>query len=486
MRLRVFGRTSDEKGSQLEELTRRLLARLGYTNLSLNVVGAGGGEVDVQGELRIPGLAGDTSLRVVGECKAYESPVGMSDWLKFLGKVYSEQARNPNPVRGTLVALSGANGNVRGAAEQLRMSRTDVELVDGEALISLVQVVCEVSPLASVAARARQMTNATVAEFSLGYYCGRAFWVLHFADGAFALMLGVRLDERPEPDLVELVEAQLQGAQYRDLLEEEEHRQHLVTARKLILSRLVAARATVSREALSRAQGDVKPTEAAFAAAFDALAKEQLITELVEGVELANIDDDDSSLLRVLREITDTTAFALVFFSSGWLSLVNERLVHAIARLQGELPLPPDVVQESVSLLRWSPTAIAWGVRPDQMLIGHRRTPEERASAGANDVRYFRLQLLRHAVDDFVNGSYAESHFELLDLREVEFIRRAKFKSKSRVELEVEVAERVAVARGAPEFGGGIVKIWVHENAPEPWAWPGAVTSSGSDEGRET
>jgi hypothetical protein len=137
MRLRVFGKHSDDKGTQLEQLTRRLLERLGYRQVALNVVGSGGSEIDVRAEYPVPGLLESSPIRLVGECKAYETPINLPDWLKFLGKVYSEEARRPGQVRGLLVALSGANGNVLGAVDELRLHKDTVDVVTGERLTSL-------------------------------------------------------------------------------------------------------------------------------------------------------------------------------------------------------------------------------------------------------------------------------------------------------------------------------------------------------------
>lgn len=60
-------------------------------------------------------------------------------------------------------------------------------------------------------------------------------------------------------------------------------------------------------------------------------------------------------------------------------------------------------------------------------------------------------------------------HFEKLDLREVEFRRHAKFKSSTRIELEVALTERVAIGRTTAELGGALWKIWVGNDVPEWW-----------------
>jgi len=46
----VLGSTSDEKGTQLEQLTKDILADLGYRDITTNRIDAGGEEIDVAGK----------------------------------------------------------------------------------------------------------------------------------------------------------------------------------------------------------------------------------------------------------------------------------------------------------------------------------------------------------------------------------------------------------------------------------------------------
>jgi hypothetical protein len=268
-----------------------------------------------------------------------------------------------------------------------------------------------------------------------------------------------------------MVQEQLKATIYRNLDQEEEHRRRLKTTRKLVLGRLIAHLDTVARPNLMQPEGDFVPSESEFNAAIDSLVEDRLVVSNGNGIVLANIMDDDRVRVELFRELTDKTMFVSVVCSAGWLKLVDDRMLVAILRIQGDLPLPPELYAECLSLLRWSPTALAWAVRPDVMLVEPRKKPAHHKLVDANTIRYFRIQLLRHAVNDFNNGPFTRVHFEDLDLREVEFSRHAKFKSSTKVELEVALKERHATARAAPDLGGGLVKIWVHDEAPEPWDW---------------
>lgn len=89
-----------------------------------------------------------------------------------------------------------------------------------------------------------------------------------------------------------------------------------------------------------------------------------------------------------------------------------------------------------------------------------------------DDIRYFRLQLIRYAVADFQNSALAAIYFEKFGLRELEFSRRVTFKSAEKPEISIEIPERLWIGRLSPELGGGVVRVWMTEEAPEPWSLP--------------
>ena len=88
MRLRILGENNDSRGSQLEALTERILNCLGYENIIKNRISHGGHEIDVEARLPQPSIAESSVTRLICECKAHNAPIGINDWLKFLGKLF--------------------------------------------------------------------------------------------------------------------------------------------------------------------------------------------------------------------------------------------------------------------------------------------------------------------------------------------------------------------------------------------------------------
>jgi len=161
----------------------------------------------------------------------------------------------------------------------------------------------------------------------------------------------------------------------------------------------------------------------------------------------------------------------LPFATEHWDALFDERLISLISKVQAGLPISQELHGELLSLLRWSPTALARAIRPDPMIVIHRQNPSQ-PQVDDDDRRYLRLQLLRHAITDFHTGAFKALHFERFGLREVEFQRRAIFKGSAGPLLDVDIMERMIVARVAPDIGVGYALVWGAAAAPEPWEWP--------------
>ena len=239
MRVRLFGKTSDDKGTQLERLAQRLLVRLGYRKITLNAVGSGGSEIDIHAEYAVPGFTGANPVRLIGACKAYEVVVGLPDWLKFLGKLYTEKFVSQQEVRGLLIALSGVNGNVAGAYNDLSNHDRSVELISGDDLVSHLIAEFNLVPASYAVSRIRQLTADPIATLSLGYYEGRAFWIAEFVSSTFTVLLGEPPGQDPPVDLIQLVSGQIQAATYRDLSEEQRAKETRFFARKHVLGQLL-------------------------------------------------------------------------------------------------------------------------------------------------------------------------------------------------------------------------------------------------------
>lgn len=476
MKLRIVGRSGDDKGKQLEELTARLLRRLGYRNIGLNVIGSGGSEVDIRAEYALPGLQ-ESTLVLVGECKAHESTISLPDWLKFLGKVLTESTHSSSQVRGILIALSGANGNVLGAVDAIQEKRTDVQLVQGDELATLLIQEFALPTAKDIVAKVRTLTDVPTTELSLVYYEGRCHWVATFGDSTFSI-----IDEpkRIHHDTIELVQEKVAALRHIDLDHQKELSRIAQGARRLVVSRLLLAPDySLQRDALLHGSSEEPNVHSDdLSVAIGELASDGILTDDPSFVRLGGLSTSGEARVATLKVLTQEHVSISVLKSPVWRSLVDNVLLDTILKIQGNLSLPESNRAECLQLLRWSPSALAWAIRPDQLIAGHTEHRGQQQGIDENDVMYFRQQLLRRVAADFENPVLYELYFSEFDLRELEISTRAKFKSSERVELDVDVRSRKGIYKAAEDLGGGVIGVLVFAEAPEPW---GAHTNNQGD-----
>lgn len=468
----MFGRTSDDKGTQLEELTKRLLEKRGYRQVSTNLVGAGGTEMDINAEFALPGLSRENFVHVIGECKAYETPVVQPEWMKFLGKLYTLKVTRKKEVRGIFLALSGVNGNFNGAYEEFREHDESIELVTGDRLVEQVITEFKLPPIQDFLSAVGRLTTDPIADISLGYYDSRSFWIAEFANDTFTVLSGDKLDQRPSSDVVDLISAQLQAATYRDLFLEGLANQRRNFAIKFVLGQCLTESAITPPQ-----QGDFFPngiviSQSDLDDALTQLKTEGAIVEVDGEHRLANVDTNLGLRVAVIREMLKWPVILPHLDSNQWDTLIDEDLVQESFRIQRDLPMPREYWSEILKLMKWSPSALFWSLQPDPLLT----LPQENATADAylrpEHLRWYRAQMMALAVQDYQGQAFGKILFERHGLVELQFRREAVFKTLTEASLTMDITERHRIARAAPDLGGGLVQIWLTANHPEPWEKP--------------
>jgi len=105
------------------------------------------------------------------------------------------------------------------------------------------------------------------------------------------------------------------------------------------------------------------------------------------------------------------------------------------------------------------------------MLCGHRgKAPAVEELMTRVHVKYYRTQLLAFAIEDFRGPWFSRILHERYGLRELEIARHGVFKSQNGVEVDMDITERIALARFAPSSGGNLIHVLLVDHAPEPWS----------------
>lgn len=186
MKLYILGKNTDDKGSQLEDLTRDILASQGYENIVANTVYSGGSEIDVAASYKKQVGIKNMDFPVICECKAHDKAIVMTDWLKFIGKLYIEKLKNEHTI-GLMIALSGANGNVVGSYNDIK-DKGFIQLIANDDLIVLLAKKYSLSELSSIEEYVNKFTDRILTEICLAYYNKLIYWIVVFAEGEYTVI----------------------------------------------------------------------------------------------------------------------------------------------------------------------------------------------------------------------------------------------------------------------------------------------------------
>lgn len=186
MKLLLLEQNKDKKGALLEIVVKTLLESLGYMNITTNEVCSGGNEIDVYAEKQQKTLGGITTYPLICECKAHENPINMNDWLKFLGKVYKEKRKNALS-SGLMIALSDANGNVKGDIRESNY-QDDVHLLTGQDLIDSIISHFNLATYTEITRIVNHWTSLTVKDCDIALYNNTPYWIINFSTGTFSLL----------------------------------------------------------------------------------------------------------------------------------------------------------------------------------------------------------------------------------------------------------------------------------------------------------
>lgn len=498
----IFGRTNDDKGAQLEALTTALLVRLGFTDITVNEIGSGGEELDVTAERVTQNLGASDRLALLGECKANKTPLGMTDWLKFLGKVFTREAQHSGrPVTARLIALGGVNGNVLGHYRALRELRPTIQVVSGDDLLAEARAAFGACTPEDARAAVDRATARGVRDIDLGYFDGRAYWVARLEGDVAALL---HADGRPaEPDVLDALRPLVVGAlavtDVVDLAAEALARDRALEAEQFLVCRVMldggATRPPAWQEpAQGTSHVGADPfTTAEVARAGDALVARGWLRRTADaegfefvggegGVDHAALRDADAFLLggAVGRLILDA------LWSPWHQAQVTEGFVRHLLDQQGAVPLNAAELTEARQVVAWSPSALRWLVYPQEFLVtlmGQTagRSREEAPGLAVLD-RTAAAYVMHHLLDglarDGTHPHLCMRFAEQFGVAEVERQNRVIVKGSIGPLLDARFGERLAFGRVDLEaFGAGsgtpLVAIRPQDGAPEPWErWP--------------
>jgi len=480
MQLYILGDSSDDTGTQLEKLTCTMLDNLGFKNIIKNEIGSGGHEIDVRAEYILPGLNGNNSKPIICECKAYKSAVTMTDWLKFLGKVLLEETKGS--VDGYFIALSGVNGNVQGNYRDLRThNRKNITLITGDELIKQLSDIFQIVTIKNIQQRIVQYTQRKPIEISLCYYNMCVYYLIGFSENEFTLFsnTGELIKVQESIQVSHLIN---KTSSYRDFIDLEDENialNRFMTIKKFIISFILLHKKELSFNEIQEyfieyviQVPDIKANE--IRKALDVLIEDSFIDTDVKksmyNLKILSYHKQIDDVVLFYKYLVENIIPLFILGSESYNRYINEELLAQICKIQGGISIPKEYEEDCLKILKWSPSALLWSLKPDQMIVNHHSGGKSiYETLDKEDTSYFLQKLINLLSYDFKNKYLKDYFFKTCEIVELESNYRLKIKTKTKLELDMEYKERIGLAQMTEEYNNQIIHVRIFNEQPEPW-----------------
>lgn len=446
MKLYILASGKDAKGTQLEYLTKIILESLGYEYVATNVIASGGDEIDVFGKRVFQSVNGLMVYPLVCECKAHEAPINMNDWEKFMGKVYMQRKKN-SLTQGLMIALSGANGNVKGNYEQSNYD--EVTLLQGTDLIQPLMKTFALEEESIAREEVSHLTNQTVVSVDLVLFEKEIYWLFAFANGEYSLFdkkyqsLSPDLEAKFLPLLAQ--HSQFETSKYKNV----RHEFDLVRRRSYV-EKVICWHLMKGKMNFQDAINDV-----VYMTGANIIPDLKDVEEVMPTIPFANVDaasqtatlknDDEIDYLVFYRYLLNGPLPLPIFLYDDYYQRhIDIALLEKIQHLHHGLTLAEEDKQDCLFILRHSPSALFYALMPNKML----KAAVIIGKSGENNVaiNHFKGELLAHLeADTNVNGSKVT--FDILGLRDFNKTLSVSLVDKDGEKREISAEKRIFVVQ---------------------------------------
>lgn len=443
MKLIILGKTKDDKGTQLEKLTNRILEFQGYSNIVNNVQVSGASELDVTASKVEKVGINNIVTPVICECKAHEKPISMTDWLKFIGKLYIARKTESRTI-GLMLALSGANGAVVGSASTDFKDDPSVQLIANDDIIALLSQIYSLPPTTSVKEQLSSLPIPAVIEVNLVYYNSHIWWLVGFEDGHFTLCHDnskpATSDEVKEvlPLLPTATVYQTNG--FVDIWNSLEVSQQLQQIEKLIIVELLKN----GPQEITKVQQVYNGIEEQLF--YDSIQNSLFITTDVrnQSVQLCNFSS--ISKVDLYRFLLDGGCPVDVFSTEFYQDNINEDLLEQIWAIQGGFKLPDEYTEKCLQLLRLSPSAMVYVLQQDRILHA---APAMVANPDIMNLYYdhFMGKLQESFINDFKRPELSDFYFHSYNISKVKITTSSSITFDGKESLQISVEQNFALAK---------------------------------------
>jgi len=414
MQLYILGQNSDDKGTQLEQLTVRILEKQGYKNIQTNIQNAGGNEIDVTAYKTIEAGIKPQTIKLIAECKAYDKPIDMNAWLKFKGKFDYEKEGNPHAT-GMMICLSGANGPVLGLYNEKHNNDQTIQLIANGDLISLLSACYELIPEIKVRERLATLSFCEIYEINLLYYDKRLYWATSFLDGKYTLSYsnGQPITKEEFNALSPFIAnySPYIVDNFVDIRDYIDFQQRL-TAINMVLLTVLANGFSGNISEVSQQIKNKKQNDSIDIDVLEMAINQNPFVIYDKGSNIVRLKDDrEFDIIDFYRFVIYQGCPVELISSEYYQEHIDNKFLDRILQIQYGLEIPNDKRDDCLFLLKCSPSALLRAITPNELFHGFTATKSLDNMRNLY-INSFMRMLIEGFIDNFYNPALSDVFFD--------------------------------------------------------------------------
>ena len=457
MRILLLEENKDKKGKLLETIVKVLLASYGYDYVATNEIGAGGNEIDVVAEKKQIIVGGVKTYPLICECKAHESPINMNDWLKFLGKVYKEKRKN-SLSSGLMIALSDANGNVKGDIRNDN-NQEDAKLITGNELIEPIVQHYGLVSNTEITNIIKHWTNLTIIEWNIAFYNNTPYWIVFFTDGKFTILNkdGQFLEEEK---LNTLISVFISLSTYSKDKYVDIRKNKVVEIKKKAIKDIAIWALMKSSLSYTQIREQIVLNSGG-----KLLVDESEIEKCLKELDFVDIADNVAKL-KPIQEINMMEFYRTLFglgiptklYNSFYIEHIDESLLDSVLCLQGGLSLTDEERKTVLFIIKHSPSALHIALYPNPLFSTHSRVVGGDMNALQESLKSSFIQTLANCLEVDADSDIAMLLFDKLEIRD--FYKQATYQVvlKDGTKCTIPISKRLYYIPFDNNDGGAVVQ----------------------------
>ena len=437
MQLYILGKNSDDKGTQLEQLTVKILEHQGLEDITTNIQGAGGNEIDITAYSQtIIGIS-QQKIKVIGECKAHKSPINTTDWLKFIGKIHYAR-ENDAHVIGIMVCLSGANGAVVGMYNEKHHNDNTIQLIANRDLVNLISDCFNIDAEAKVRERHTSISYGDIDEMNLLYYDRRVYWATSFIDGKYTIS-SANGDVLAKEEVDSILPILMDNTPYLidnyiDINEHAEHQQLLKTINVAALTTLATGKGETLDDIVKHIYDSKSQTFITIDLLVTALEQNPFTNYNKDTAGVTLKDEAEMNMVEFYRNVISYGCTLDLITSNFYQQNVNKDLLDEIQKIQCGIEIPQEKLDDCIFFLKYSPSALLSAVTPNGLFHGY-QTVKHLENMKVLYISYFMKMLTDSFVKDMKNQSLSDMYCDIFKINKMSVL--------SNVEIEIDGRRRM-------------------------------------------